>query len=189
MRFAALVNVLTLLVMLTGPAVARNKIPPVVDAGGTRFAFDFRAATGGAYKKMGGVARWGIPVDVLALFRIDIAGTGNTIMPELGYAGSFHADTKIQSHYFVGGVGYGYSSRWFATGMVPSIVVGATEDFGGRTRDGLGMRVTAFVEVPRTVGFHLTYQAVLSGGVVEHQYLVTASLNAVVLHLCRHFFR
>ena len=173
--------VLSAAILLAVPALAKDMPRPVVDHGGTRFVFDMRLASGLAWKQMNGEGHWGYPVDALALFRIDIGGTGNTIMPELGYSGSLHFDADIQSHYFVGGVGYGFSSEWFTAGIVPSIVAGVTQDFDGNRGDGLGVRATLFAEVPRIVGVQMTYQSVASGGVLEHQVMFTASLNAALI--------
>lgn len=177
------ISVFLLAVLSAGPAAAQDLPRPVVDNGGTRFVFDMRMASGLAYKVMNSEAHWGHPLDILALFRIDIGGTGNTIMPELGYAGSFHIDGVIQSHYFVGGVGYGFSSEWFTAGIIPSLVAGVTQNYYEEEADGLGFRIGAFAEVPHIVGVQITYQTVGAGGELEHQFMLTASLNLALILL------
>ncbi len=171
------------LALLTTTAWAREQeeVPAAEDQRLT-FDFDMRASAGASYKMTGGHADWGMGMDLLALFRITPLGSGHSIMPELGYSSSIHHD-HVRDHYFVAGVGYGYNSKWFAAGIIPSLVVGSTQGFHHGQNDGLGFRTTVFTEIPRIIGIQVHHQTVVFGGEMVNEFCFSASLNLGLIYV------
>ncbi|MBN2495233.1 MAG: hypothetical protein JXR96_11615 [Deltaproteobacteria bacterium] len=176
-----------LLALCSGvPAAAEEPEPETLDTQ-TRFVFDMRLAAGGSYKIMDDRAEWGIGMDFSVLFRIDVGGTGHTIMPEFGYSASLHDENRIQDHYFIGGVGYGLSGEWYTIGIVPSFVAGSVQGFHHGREMAYGYRTALIAEVPRIVGVQAAHQVmVLENGEIEHQFLLTGSFNLGLIILLMH---
>ncbi|MBN2496350.1 MAG: hypothetical protein JXR96_17280 [Deltaproteobacteria bacterium] len=160
------------------------------DESGMTFDFDMRGGVGGSYKMTGGMAEWGVGVDLLALLRFTFGEAGQSIMPEFGYSASIHAEGDgVVDHYFVGGVGYGYYSDKFAAGIVPSLVVGRTQGFHHGIDDGYGYRTTLFIEAPRWFGLQVHHQIVLFGGEMVNEFCISGSLNLEIVVIPLLFLR